>query len=110
MGTEKRQVHKARRISEIEPATDRYSHKSKEWLRDRLYKDIKGVFVGALRAIETRLGNGFPQFEGLRSEILGIGNDAIRDMHSALDTVNVEYVPETVGVEFGQKDKGKDEE
>ena len=94
-------------IRDIKQADDNYSNKSKEWLRERLYQDIKSVFVGALRTIETHLGKGFPAFDSIRSEILGIGNDAVRDMHSAVDSVNVEYIPEVM--EFGNnKAKGKE--
>lgn len=94
MGTEERPASRQRRLKEVVRANDPYSHKSREWLRDRLLQDIKSVFVGALREVETHLGKGFPAYNNLRGAILRIGNDAIRDMHLAIDTVNVEYIPE----------------
>lgn len=84
-----------RRLSNIKKLDTPYNNKSREWLRNRLFKDIKSVFVGALREIETRLGKDFPAYEELRSAILRMGNNAVRDMHLAVDNVNVEYIPET---------------
>ena len=93
-------------MHQITPATDTYSKKSKEWLRNILYTEIKEVFVGALRAIETRLGTGFDGYMGLRSEILRIGNDAIRRTHTVLDHINVEHIPQVIKI---GNSKGKEE-
>lgn len=96
METEERPVSRQKRLKEVTRADDPYSYKSREWLRARILQDIKSVFVGALREVETHLGKGFPAYNDLRGAILRIGNDAIRDMHLAIDTVNVEYIPEQI--------------
>jgi hypothetical protein len=57
---------------------------------------MKGIFVGSLNEIESRLGNDFPGYEELRSAILRIGNDALRDMHLSMSAVNVEYIPDKI--------------
>ena len=96
MGTQERPIQPNRRLKEVSKSEDPYAVKSREWLRERLYRDIKSVFVGALREVETRLGTNFPSYAELRGAILRMGNDAIRDMHLAIDTVNVEYIPEQI--------------
>ena len=108
MGTEKKPVSKQRRLIEVKRADDPYSNKSKDWLRDRLLKDIKSVFVGALREIETHLGKGFSAYNDLRGAILRIGNDAVRDMHMAVDTVNVEYIPEQIITKDKEQRQGEE--
>lgn len=95
MGVEERNAHKARRLKDIEESRHPYDLKSKEWLREHLYQIIKSVFVGSLRAVETRLGDGFEGYKGLRSDVLRLGNDALRAMHEGLDVVNVEFIPIT---------------
>ena len=81
---------------EIAIKTDGYSVKSKDYLRFLLYNLVKSTFVGSLRTIETRLGRTFPAFDGIRSEILRIGNDSIRELHNILDRFNVEQVPDVI--------------
>lgn len=88
--------HKPKRLADIQPSEHPYDKKSREWLRNQLYNDIKSVFVGALSAIESRLGKGFEAYPDLRGEILRLGNECIRKMHKRLDTVNVECIPEIV--------------
>jgi hypothetical protein len=110
MESAQRNVHKRKFLKNIEESTHPYDLKSKSWLRDNLYNNIKSVFVGALRAIETRLGTGFEGYNGLRSEILRLGNDCIRKMHDYLDNVNVEFIPTTVEFKFVNKDKEKGKE
>ena len=110
MEPQERHPHKAKRLKDISESTHPYDMKSKQWLRDFLYNEIKAVFVGSLRAIETRLGNGFEGYAGLRSEILRLGNDCIRKMHEGLDRVNVEFIPTTIEFKCGGKAKVRSEE
>jgi hypothetical protein len=67
-----------------------------------VYKSLKGVFTGALRAVETRLGKEFPQYSELRSEILRIGNDAIREMNKCVHHFNIEMIPDTLEIQVEQ--------
>jgi hypothetical protein len=85
-----------RKLAQIIEKYDQYSLRSREHLRTLIYTSIKAVFVGSLRAVETRLGDDFPQYSGLRAEILRIGNDAVREMHKYLNKFNVEMIPEVV--------------
>jgi hypothetical protein len=121
MGPKKRHPLRRKRLAEIEPSEHPYDIRSKDWLRAHLYEDIKKLFVGALRSVETRLGTGFEGFEGLRSEILRMGNDCIRNMHRYMDSVNVEFVPRTIikvsansgphdKIETEARDEGKEAE
>jgi hypothetical protein len=87
-----------RKLSEIVESHDRYFLKSREYLRTLILRSLKKVFTGALSSIEINLGTEFPQYQMLRSEILRIGNDAIRDMHQYLNKFNIEMIPEVVEV------------
>lgn len=90
--------HKPKRLVDIKPSEHPYDQKSREWLRNQLYNDIKAVFVGALSAVESRLGKGFDAYSDLRGEILRLGNECIRKMHRHLDRVNVECIPEIMEI------------
>jgi len=96
MGSKKEPIFRRKRLADIKPSEHPYDIKSNDWLRTQLVERIKKVFVGALGAIETRLGTGFESFELLRSDILRLGNDCIREMHKLLDRVNVEVIPRTL--------------
>ncbi|RKY43067.1 MAG: hypothetical protein DRP85_00800 [Candidatus Makaraimicrobium thalassicum] len=111
MGSKERR-HSQRRLKNINHRDEPYFNKSKDYLRLLIYNGIKSVFVGALRAIETRLGKNFPSYPGLRAEILRIGNDAIREAHQYLEKFNVEYIPDKETFNFQGKGevKGHDKE
>lgn len=110
MGAEKGHPHKRKRLKNITESVHPYDLQSKQWLREHLYKNIKEVFVGSLRAIETRLGDGFDGYAGLRSEILRLGNDCLRKMHEGLDKVNVEFIPDVIEFKFNNKAKAGEKE
>jgi hypothetical protein len=96
MGPKKGPPLRRKRLTDIKASEHPYDIRSNDWLRAKLVEEIKKVFVGSLRAVETRLGTGFESFEPLRGEILRLGNDCIREMHKLLDNVNVEFIPRTI--------------
>lgn len=53
---------------------------------------IKRTFVGALAAIEEEV-NDKEKFKKIRSRILSIGNDQIRNMETELEKYNIEFIP-----------------
>jgi hypothetical protein len=58
---------------------------------------IKRTFVGCLDAAERELLNSSPEdkekFKRIRSRILSIGNDQIRNREVELEKYNVEFIP-----------------
>lgn len=71
---------------------DNYSKGSKQKLKAAMRHKLKRTFVGALAAIEAELGAG-KSFARVRSQILSIGNDQIRNMEIELERYNVEFIP-----------------
>jgi hypothetical protein len=108
MESQERRPHKTKRLKDIAESSHPYDLKSKAWLREHLYNSIKAVFVGSLRAIETRLGDGFEGYAGLRSEILRLGNDCLRKMHEGVNKVNVEFVPDTIEFDCSGEEKARE--
>ena len=55
---------------------------------------LKRTFVGALDAVESELNaEEKERFRRIRSKILSIGNDQIRNMEIELERYNVEFIP-----------------
>lgn len=71
---------------------DNWSRGSKEKLKASMRHKIKRTFVGALDAVERDI-NDKELFKKIRSKILSIGNDQIRNMEIELDKYNVEFIP-----------------
>lgn len=92
--------------------TDNISIKAANLLKAQVAKEIKNVFITALRCIEMRFGRNFEGFESIRSEILRAGNEAIRQSEIVIDNgYNVEIVPQVLTINFsgsGKATGGKD--
>lgn len=81
--------------------------RSSEALKNIVERKIKSTYVGALKCIEIKFGTNFEGYEQIRREILRIGNDAIRDISSTIDSsFNIEQIPEVLTIKF--IDKGKE--
>lgn len=65
-------------------------------MKVRTKKIITRVFVESLKYIEIKFGTDFDGYEEIRSAILRIGNDAIRDMHTEIDNYKIERLPEII--------------
>ncbi len=82
----------------IEKKIDNYSIGSRQKLKAAMRHKVKRTFVGALDAIEKELGvpaskENEELFKKLRSKILSIGNDQIRNMEVELERYNIEFIP-----------------
>lgn len=83
----------------IDKKEDSYSKASRQKLKAAMRHKIKRTFVGCLNEVESELGissdNSQNQevFKRIRSKILSIGNDQIRNMELELDKYNVEFIP-----------------
>ena len=82
----------------IEKKEDNYSIGSKAKLKAAVRHKIKRTFVGCLEHLEQELG--LPEnkdneelFKRLRSKILSLGNDQIRNMETEVDKYNIEFIP-----------------
>jgi len=77
-----------------------------ELLKAQLQKHIKHVFVSALRCVEIKFGKDFEGYEAMRGEILRVGNDAIRNLHTMIDgKFNVEGIQDIFTIKFTNKDR-----
>jgi hypothetical protein len=81
-----------------EKKTDNYSKGSRDKLKAAMRHKIKRTFVGALDAVEKELlssGNASDKerFKRIRSKVLSIGNDQIRNMEVEMDKYNIEFIP-----------------
>ena len=73
---------------------DNYSIGSRQKLKAAMRHKLKRTFVGALAAIEAELGPAETErFKRIRSQILSIGNDQIRNMETELERYNIEFIP-----------------
>jgi len=62
---------------------------------------IKNVFGTSLRTIEIAFGTDFDEYEKIRSEILRVGNNAIREIKELINAeFGIEEEPEEVKVRF----------
>lgn len=78
----------------IEKKTDKYSLGSREKLKAAMRHKLKKTFVGCLDAIEVELGrDDYETFKKIRSKVLSIGNDQIRNMEAELEKYNIEFIP-----------------
>lgn len=83
----------------IEKKEDSYSKGSRQKLKAAMRHKIKRTFVGCLDALEKELGISDndrvdnEMFKRLRSKILSIGNDQIRNMELELEKYNIEFIP-----------------
>ena len=78
----------------LEKRTDKYSIGSREKLRAAMRHKIKRTFVGCLDAVERELlPDDKEKFKKIRSKILSLGNDQIRNMETELEKYNVEFIP-----------------
>lgn len=93
-------------MNEIQKRTDRYAVQSATNLKAQVAKEVKSVFITALKCIEMKFGRDFDGFEAIRAEILRAGNDAIRRVEDVLDTrYNIEIVPTVIKVQFTPEQK-----
>jgi hypothetical protein len=89
------------KIMKITKKTDNASLRAANLLKTQMAKQIKSVFITALKCIEIRFGRNFDGFESIRSEILRMGNEAIRQSEVVIDNgYNVEIVPEVLTINF----------
>lgn len=99
-----------------EKKTDSYSKGSREKLKASMRHKIKRTFVGSLDAVERELlssgsDSDKERFKRIRSKILSLGNDQIRNMEVELEKYNIEFIPyqiefRVVGQgEFGDTDE-----
>lgn len=81
----------------LEKKDDNYSQKSREKLKAAMRHKIKRTFVGCLDAIEREVLDGTREskekFKKIRSRVLSIGNDQIRNMEAELEKYNIEFIP-----------------
>jgi hypothetical protein len=86
-----------KKLSEIVQDNDRYAISSKEKLSFNLESKFKKVFGGALYHIEVFFRNEISddpkRYRDLRSAILRLGNDSIRNMMRELESYNVYFIP-----------------
>lgn len=77
-----------------EKKMDNYSIGSRQKLKATIRHKIKRTFVEALSAIESELGPSEEErFRRIRSKILSVGNDQIRNMEVELERYNIEFIP-----------------
>lgn len=79
----------------VENKQDNYSIGSRAKLKAAMRHKIKRTFVGCLEYLEEELE--LPRdeevFKKLRSKILSLGNDQIRNMEAEVDKYNIEFIP-----------------
>lgn len=93
----------------IQKREDDYARRSASDLKNKVKKEVTGVFTTALSAIELALGKEFEGYERLRKAILDAGNDAVRNVAELIDSkYNIEVVPEVWTIKF--KKEGKENE
>lgn len=79
----------------ISVKNDNWSRSSKKKLSKAIEHKMKRVYVGLLDALDKECSSGNITKEcanRLRSKILNIGNDQIRNMNLELDKYNVEFI------------------
>lgn len=76
-----------------EKKDENYYRGSREKLKASMRHKIKRTFVGALDAVEKELSDDKELFRRIRSKILSIGNDQIRNMEIELEKYNIEFIP-----------------
>lgn len=79
----------------IEVKSDNWSVASKNKLSASVKHKMKRIYTGILDALDKELSDGNideEMFDGLRSKVLNIGNDQIRNMELELQHYNVEFV------------------
>jgi len=80
----------------VDKKTDNWSDKSKKKLKASVRHKMKRIYVGILDALDKERADGLLEdetFKKLRSKILNIGNDQIRNMESELDNqYNIEFL------------------
>jgi len=77
-----------------EKKTDNYSIGSRQKLKAAMRHKIKRTFVEALNAVEAELTHEEKErFKRIRSKILSVGNDQIRNMETELERYNIEFIP-----------------
>lgn len=77
-----------------EKKEDNYSKGSRQKLKAAMRHKLKRTFVGALDAVESELRpDEKERFKRIRSKILSIGNDQIRNMEIELERYNIEFIP-----------------
>lgn len=77
-----------------EKKEDNYSIGSRQKLKAAMRHKIKRTFVEALNAVEAELTHEEKErFKRIRSKILSVGNDQIRNMETELERYNIEFIP-----------------
>lgn len=81
-----------------EKKEDNYSKGSRNKLKAAMRHRLKKTFVGCLTALEEELGlpankENQELFRRLRSKILSLGNDQVRNMEIELERYNIEFIP-----------------
>ncbi len=72
-----------------------------EVLKKVVESKIKNVFFTSLRTIELAFGTDFDEYEKMRSEILRVGNNSIREIKELINAeFGIEEAPEQVKVKF----------
>jgi|SRR5690606_14192227 len=81
----------------LEKKTDKYSIGSREKLKAAMRHKIKKTFVSCLNLIESELVDknivSDETFRTIRSKVLDIGNDQVRNMENELEKYNIEFIP-----------------
>lgn len=75
-----------------EKKIDNYSIGSRQKLKAAMRHKIKRTFVEALNAVESEITDK-EMFKRIRSKILSVGNDQIRNMETELERYNIEFIP-----------------
>ncbi len=79
----------------IETKTDNWSKSSKKKLSKSVEHKMKRIYVGVLDALDKEVAVGkLPKdmAQKIRSKVLNIANDQIRNMQLELDKYNIEFV------------------
>jgi hypothetical protein len=95
----------------IEEKTDNWSVKSKKKLVQAVTHKMKRIYVGILDALdkEVTAGNISKELsQKLRSKVLNIANDQIRNMGLELDKYNIEFICYHVKFQNPPEDSAKE--
>jgi len=77
-----------------EKKEDNYSKGSRQKLKAAMRHKIKRTFVESLIAIEDEFSDDEQErFKRIRSKILSVGNNQIRNMEIELERYNIEFIP-----------------
>lgn len=94
-----------KKLSDINRHDDEYSLYSKEKLKKSTAYKMKEIYKAMLDYAELTWGRDAEGFDTLRSKVLGVGNDKIRQMEDEIDEFyNIEFIPQTITMKVKEKE------